>query len=103
MPKSDQIATLNNGKATKVRYSISGHSAVTDSDVQGFTSTYSGYGAVVVEFYRADTQTVVGTLYYNATSTSYGAGVYVSYYSDGAHVVMNVSGTVTLEKITTAS
>lgn len=107
---SDQIASLNgniqtliNGKVTKVRHNITGHSAVADSDVQSWIQTYSDYGAVVVEFYRSDNQVLVGSMLYNVTSPSYGAGVLISYYKDGAILVMNVNGTITLKKLATVS
>ena len=93
---------LNSQKVTKYRHSITNQSVITTSHISDAISacaTSGIRGSVAIEFYRTDQSICVGTLWYNITSATYGAGILTSYYNDYLQSVFCVNGTFTMKRI----
>jgi len=100
--EADAINALNSQKVTKYRHSITNQSVITTSHISDAISacaTSGIRGSVAIEFYRTDQSICVGTLWYNITSATYGAGILTSYYNDYLQSVFCVNGTFTMKRI----
>ena len=96
------VSALNSQKVNKYRHNISGASVITTTHISEAITACStaGYkGTVAIEFYRTDQNIVTGTLWFNMTSGTYGAGILTSYYNDYLQSVFDVNGTITMKRI----